>query len=100
MRALLLACALVAASAAPALSDEDVRISTAGRDLSSPTEVAELHAQIERVARRVCGRMTYAARANLQRMACIREKVDNAVRTANVPALTALHEERTQTARS
>lgn len=98
MRALVFSVALAVAS--PAFAG-DIRISTAGRDLSSEAGVASLHAQIERAAKRACGvTARLSARAYQQRAACVTEKVDEAVRTANVPALSALHASLKQTTRS
>lgn len=100
MRTLILTAAFAVASAAPALAD-DIRISTAGRDLSSEAGVAGLHAQIERAAKKACGLTSrLSARAYQQRSACVADKVDQAVRTANLPALTALHASLKPTARS
>lgn len=100
MRTLILSVAFAAASAAPALAD-DIRISTAGRDLSSEPGVAGLHAQIERAAKKACGLSgRLSAKAYQQRAACVADKVDEAVRTADLPALTALHASLKQTARS
>lgn len=93
MRTLTIACALAAAAAAPAFADDGaIRIRTEGRDLASAEGVAGLHAQIERAARKACGMTArLSARAYQQRAACVVEKVDEAVRTADVPALTQLH---------
>jgi UrcA family protein len=103
MRTLTFAVAVALASAAfaaPAFAG-DIRISTVGRDLSSEAGVAALHAQIERAAKRACGMTArLSARAYQRRAACVSEKVDETVRTANVPALTALHASLKQTTRS
>lgn len=92
MRSLLIA-SVLAFTAGPAFADDAIRISTAGRDLSSAAGVAGLHAQIERAARKACGLTTrLSARGYQQRAACVREKVDEAVQHVGLPALTALHE--------
>jgi UrcA family protein len=94
MRTLLLACAVAAMTAAPALAGEGIRVSTANLDLTNQADVAKLHARIERAAERICHdgeRLTLALRR--QREACIAETMDKTVRTANVPALSALHAE-------
>lgn len=94
MRALVLACLLAVAPAASALAGEgDIRIRTAGLDLSDAETVAGLHAQIERAARKACGldNTRLSAHAWRIRAACVEEKVDRAVAMANAPALSALH---------
>ena len=102
MRTLILACMFAATAATLALADDGaIRIQTAGRDFSSAAAVAGLHAQIERAARRVCGITNrLSARAYQQRAACVAAKMDDAVTTANLPALTALHASITQTTRT
>lgn len=102
MRTLIVACVFAAAAAAPAFAEDgSIRIDLAGRDFSSTQAVAGLHAQIERAARKVCGVTNrLSARAYQQRAACVAEKMDDAVRTANLPALTALHASLTQTTRT
>jgi UrcA family protein len=93
MRALVIACAF-AAAASPAVAEEGaIRINAAGRDFSSREAVEGLHAQIERAARQVCGLegTRLSARAYAQRVKCVAEKMDEAVQTANLPALSALH---------
>ncbi len=102
MRTLIVACAFAAAAATPALAEDGtIRIDLAGRDFSSAQAVEGLHAQIERAARKVCGVTNrLSARAYQQRAACVTEKMDDAVRTANLPALTALHASLTQSTRT
>jgi UrcA family protein len=94
MRAIITACAFAAAAVTPAFANDGaIRIKTDGRDFSSPAAIAGLHAQIERAARQVCGLdgARLSARAYAMRAACVAEKMDEAVRTANLPALSALH---------
>ncbi len=102
MRTLIIACVFAATAATPVFADDGaIRINTAGRDFSSAEAVAGLHAQIERAARKVCGVTNrLSARAYQQRAACVAEKMDAAVRTANLPALTALHASITQATRT
>ena len=98
--AAILATLLLGFNFSPANAEPSSRIDTRGFDMSKPQDVAALYARIERKATDVCtlaasswdlGRVTFIKR-------CAAAAVDDAVMNANVKALTALHQSRTQEA--
>lgn len=99
MSKLLFAAVLAAAAlSAPAYAAEQDppsrQVSTAGVDFSDSEAVRALHARLARAAASVCNSYGANSRVTAADRACAAKAIDQAVRAANRPMLTAVHQGR------